>query len=595
MIERNHEMQTIKYKQKTLMSKKFYSMLLGGTLTMMVVSVLLMSDSVIAGAMIGAGAVAGITLVTPLYSLAAFFGSVFSLGVPIVYSTEMGKFNKRGADQAFGFGLLMSLVIGALLFLTASLLGDAYLRSSAPPEAVLAEARGYLHWMRFTMLLLPIQMLIAAAVYSDGDETVSTIANAAQGVGNLAFSILLSRRMGIHGIGLASFLFNAVALLILLTHFLKKSNSLRWNLFFSASLLRSVVRCSIIDSSSYLFLAALTAVLNAFVSARFGAGSIILVSVIALCREFQMVFDGIGEAITPILSVYLGEESRSGMRRTYRLAKKTAIVEGLVVTLALIICAPLIPGILDITDPALAQNAIVEVRLIALGSVFVSLLYLLTSYYLVIDRIALGLIGSALRDVLLSVILAVPLGMAFGLFGMFAGLAAAPAVSYGLLLLYLSRRYGRDDCPLLLSRLPGSAESYLFDLTTEPEQIIALQKKVESLLLENDVDKRTVGRVKLLIEELYMLIREKNGDKAILSECSVLLRSDAVQIITKDDGILFDISEEDVLATSLIALNVSAYMEKMGQNRRHLTTMSFNRSSFLIQMDKSMLQKGDVL
>lgn len=64
-------MHTIKHKQKTLMSKKFYSMLLGGTLTMMVVSVLLMSDSVIAGALIGADAVAGITLVTPLYSLAA--------------------------------------------------------------------------------------------------------------------------------------------------------------------------------------------------------------------------------------------------------------------------------------------------------------------------------------------------------------------------------------------------------------------------------------------------------------------------------------------------------------------------------------------
>lgn len=234
----------ISNKRKTLMSKKFFSMLLGGTLTMMVVSVLLMSDSVIAGITIGTDAVAGITLVMPLYSLAAFFGSVFSLGVPIVYSTEMGKSNKRGADQVFGFGLLMSLTVGVLLLTLVSLLGDAYLKSSASSEAVLAEARGYLYWMRFTMLLLPIQMLITAAVYSDGDETVSTIANAVQGIGNLAFSILLSRRMGIRGIGLASFLFNAVALLILLTHFLKKNNSLRWNLYFSASLLKSVVRCT---------------------------------------------------------------------------------------------------------------------------------------------------------------------------------------------------------------------------------------------------------------------------------------------------------------------------------------------------------------
>ena len=126
-------------------------------------------------------------------------------------------------------------------------------------------------------------------------------------------------------------------------------------------------------------------------------------------------------------------------------------------------------------------------------------------------------------------------------------------------------------------------QSYLFDLYTEPEEIIGLQKKVEALLVENGIDYRTVGKVKLLIEELYMLIREKNGDKGILSECSVMLRPDGVQLITKDDGVLFDISEDDVTVTSLVSLAVSAYMEKLGQNRRHLTTMSFNRSSFLVK------------
>ena len=79
-------------RQQTMMSKKFFSMLLGGTLTMLVVSLLLMSDSIIAGAVIGPDAVAGVTLVTPIYSMAAFFGSIFSLGVPLLYSKEMGKF-----------------------------------------------------------------------------------------------------------------------------------------------------------------------------------------------------------------------------------------------------------------------------------------------------------------------------------------------------------------------------------------------------------------------------------------------------------------------------------------------------------------------
>ena len=129
-----------------------------------------------------------------------------------------------------------------------------------------------------------------------------------------------------------------------------------------------------------------------------------------------------------------------------------------------------------------------------------------------------------------------------------------------------------------------SDNSYLFNLSVEPEEIIGLQKTIENILIENNVDKKSVGRVKLLIEELYMLTREKNGDKEVLSECTLFIHPDEVQIITKDNGVLFDVSEEDVSVTSLAAFAVSAYMAKLGEeNRKHLTTISFNRSAFVIK------------
>lgn len=569
-------------RQKKMMTKKYFGMLLGGTLTMMVVSILLMSDSIIAGIVIGADAVAGITLVTPIYSLSAFFGSVFSLGIPIIYSTEMGKFNKEAADHAFGFGILMSLVVGVVLFLVTTFCGDAYLQSCNPPAAVLAQAQGYLSWMRFTILVLPMQMLFAAMVYSDGDEILSTAGNLTQAIGNVAASVLLSHLMGIRGIGLASFLFNVISLMVLLLHFLKDSNSLRWNLYFSGAIFKDVTRFGLIDSSTYLFLALLTLIMNTFISTWFGAEYLILVSVVAVCREIQMVFDGIGEAITPIMSVYVGEENRSGVRYIYNIALKSAVAEGLVVMAAMMLCAPVVPVLLGIEVPELVGYAVPGIRIYALGSVFVSLLYLITSYYLIIEKITLGIIASALRDVIVPSLMAVILGMAFGIEGMFTGFAAAPALAYLLLRTVMILRRGKENWPLLLSELPGNAESYMYNLETEPEQIIGLQKDVGDLLAEKGYDRRTVGRAKLLIEELFMLIREKNGDKAILAECSILLRPEGVQVITRDEGILFNLSEDDVTVTSIVSLTVSAYMEKLGDNRRYLTTMSFNRSSYVI-------------
>ncbi len=569
--------------QQTLMSKKFYSMLLGGTLTMMVVSVLLMSDQVIAGFVIGSDAVAGITLVTPVYSLAAFFGSVFSLGVPILYSTEMGKFNKERADQVFGLGILMSLIIGIVLFVLTTLFGNAYLQNSCLSEGIFEQATGYLFWMRFTFMVMPIQMLIGATVYCDGDETISNIASAVQGIGNIVFSIVLSRFMGIRGIALASFLFYTLSLVIFMLHFLKKSNSLRLNIYFSFSMLKDLVRYSIIDSSSYLFLAAVTAILNAFVTSHYGSEYIILVSVVTLSREFQLLFEGIGEAVTPIFSVYVGEHSRSGLRNIYSLVQKAAIVEGIIVTIVLILIAPLVPKVLDVTQPELVYWVVEGVRMTALGSTFVSLLYLLTSYYLVIERIALGLVSCALRDIIFSISLVMVLGGIWGIFGMFMGLVLAPALAYGCLLLYLTIRYGREDCPLLLSGISGGDNSFLFNLRTEPDEIISVQGEVCELLKGRNVDSRTITRVSLLIEELYLFIRQMNDDKAVLSECSIFLKPDGVQIISKDEGVSFDMADEELSAKSLSAYTIASYLEKRDFGNRHLTTMSFNRSSFFIK------------
>ena len=101
----------------------------------------------------------------------------------------------------------MSLLVGVALFVVVVVFGDDYLKSYHPLKSVLQQAQGYLYWMRFTILLLPLDMLMAEMVYYDGDESISTLANAIQGIGNVGASLLLSHYMGIKGIALASFLF----------------------------------------------------------------------------------------------------------------------------------------------------------------------------------------------------------------------------------------------------------------------------------------------------------------------------------------------------------------------------------------------------
>ena len=57
---------------KSFLSEKYYSLLLSGTLSTLVVAAMILTDSVVAGLALGEDAVAGISLVTPVYTLAAF-------------------------------------------------------------------------------------------------------------------------------------------------------------------------------------------------------------------------------------------------------------------------------------------------------------------------------------------------------------------------------------------------------------------------------------------------------------------------------------------------------------------------------------------
>ena len=567
---------------KTLMSKKFSSMLLSGTLTWMVVSILSMSDSIVAGVAIDSYAVAGVTLVTPIYSLSAFFGSLFSIGVPVLYTTEMGKFNKEKADRIFGTGMLMSILIGSILFVLVNLFGEIYLCSSSPLKEVLSKANEYLYWMRFTILILPLQTFIGAMVLSDGDESISNIANVIQVVGNIIFSIILSKLMGIYGIGLASFLFYAISIVILFLHFLKKNNSLRLNLYFSLDILKGVLHYSLINSSSYLFLSIFVVIVSTFVSTKYGPEYLILASAIMLCREFQVLFDGIGEAINPIFSVYVAEKNHKGLRFAYSLANKAAIIEGICVTIFLMLIAPFVPQVLNISDPMLIHTAIIAIRLVSLNSIFVSLLYLLTSYYLVIEHITLGLIVCAMRDVVLSIAFIIILGGAFNLTGMLIGIAIAPIVAYILLMIYITLRYGSKDCPLLLSQVEEAKNYYLFNITTKHDEIISMQKEIEMILNKHSVNKRTISETMLLIEEMYVLISQMNNNKEVFVECTVFVHPNGIQIISKDDGVSFDMADENISTKSLSAYTVSMYLEKKEFTNRHLTTMSFNCNSFFI-------------
>ena len=570
-------------RKTTFLSKKFFSLLVPGTLTLIVATLLSISDSVIAGLALGENSVVAVSMVTPVFIFSASIASIFSAGVPILFTRAVGAFEKEKADAYFSQGFTISVFIGITLFLFFFFFGDFYIDFFKPSEEVFRQAQSFFFWYKLTILILPLSILMTEMILADGDETLSLFSNLAHFLGNIILSIVLMLFFGITGIGIGSFIGTVLSLCIAFLHFFRAGNSLKIGISFSLKRNIQIIKYGVIDGSSLLFISLFSFAIERFIATTFGQEFLILSAVILFIKEAQLIFDGIGEAISPIINIYLGEESWLSIEKSYRLAKKTALTEGVFSLLLTLLLSPFFIKLYAISNPTIIKYTITGSRIMSLGLIFVSFLYLLTSYYRVIDRIFLGSIICGLQEFFLPVPLAVIFGKIFGIYGMFAGIALAPALAYYLSLLYVRLRYGKENCPLMLAERKKSLKEAFFEFTVTPEMIIAVQKQAGDFLRHNGVSQKNVMKSELLIEELFMLIYEKNGKKnTICAECTVIVKDNTVRIITKDDGVLFNIADEDAGISSLRSFVVASFMETLKTQKRYLTTMSYNRNTFTL-------------
>ena len=568
--------------RRTFISSKYISMLLSGTVLMILTAAMGMVDTLVAGIVLGEDAVAGVCLVLPLYSLASFFSVAFSYGVPILYAREIGAFRRKEADRCFGVGLTVTVLTGAAMFAMLQLFGNAFLRSYHPGSRVLANAEEYLSWMAATVLILPLNELLDGMVFTDGDEKTTLAANVAQGLVKVVLSFILCRQMGTGGLALASFVSFAVSILISCAHFLSRGNTLRLNLSFSPGVFFSVVKFGIVDASTHLFVSLFVAFINYYVAAAFGPEVLIVVSVITLLKEAQLFFEGIGEAITPIVGTYLGEENYPGIRKVWKLANRSMWIESAVTVLLVCVSAPLVIRLLGITDPVLGGYAEWGLRLLSFTLVFTCRMFLDSSYFILVERIRAGVFDSFLRDLFPAVPLAVLGGRAGGIYGMFIGLMIAPAVSYLLSVLYIRLRYGRENYPLFLAEREKGKNIKMFELKVLPETVVQTRDIIGAALRENGCPDRLVNRTMLIFEELFMSVYEANPGKTVLAECAVEI-GESIRMITKDDGKIVDLTDTDRNVGSLRTYTVSNLLAAHTARRVHLMALSYNRNALEIR------------
>ena len=562
---------------KGFCEKKFTSMLISGTFTKAVMYLMLLSDSIIAGFFIGESGVAGINAITPVTAIVTFFGDLVSTGVGIVFTREVGAMKKRRADEIYGQGLIISIGIGLLSAFSIFLFQNVYFGMSGITGDILDKALQYYRFVPINAFLTIVIFYLEQMVYSDGDELCNNICYGFQIGGNIICSVILTKYLGMTGIILGSVIGNSLGILTCLGHFFRKKNTLHfvWHLSFKDFLLTS--RYSIVDSSVYICWGLMDFVMIGFVSRNYGNLGLVTLAVVVSLIEFGVVMDGVGMAMQPLIGTYFGEKNHKLIKRVMKSGIKAAVIEGAVATVLIWIFAKQFCGLFGVTDEAALSSAIPAIRIVSLGFIFCSTVSLTTSYYMLIDRIAMATCIACFQNGLLYILLPIAGSLLLGINGMWAGFVIASILTLICAMLFVYLRYGKNNFPFLLNDM--DSEIIVMEDTLTPESATILSRQVESSLASHHYPKEIVNRAALFTEEIGLSILESNkqAKKPLLIELSLFCEADNVLMIERDSGKLFDLTDPDNQIKGLSGFTLSGLMEAHSE-KAYLVTTGYNRN-----------------
>ena len=564
-------------KKSSFCETKFHSMLAASTLTLAIIYIMLLCDNIIAGMFIGTKGVAAINAITPITGAVSFFSSIISIGTGIVYSREIGAMRKRRADEVFGQGLLLSICIAVIAAICLETCMDIYFHAINTTGEIYELASAYYRWTPLYAVVIVMNSYLTKLVYVDGDEKSTNLSYAAQIGGNLLFSILLVRHYGMTGIILGTIIGNGLGILVVCRHFFLKSSTLHFVWHFSAADLAQVVRYSIVDAVLYLCWGIMDSVMIGHVSARYGQTGAVTLAVIVGLLEFDIVLDGIGMAVQPLIETYLGENNQILVRRLMGIATRAAIIEGLLVTVLLFVFSKPFCFLFGIRSGAVLVSTVRALRIVSTGIVFCSMLSLITAYYLLVDHVALSAGIIILKDGLFYSLLPIAASVLLGENAMWAAFAVSPLLALVLSFLFIRLHYGPEKFPDLLDHTDTEIV-VIEDVLTE-DNCARLSQRVQAEMQEYGYSDRESTHAALFIEEMGLTILEHNRNRkpTILIEISLLFEDHSMQLIERDSGAILDLTDPDQAVSSLSDFILSGLM-LFHKEKAYLTTTGYNRT-----------------
>ena len=295
-------------------------------------------DMAMVGQYQGPNGTAALAVVSPIWNIIYSLGLLMGIGGSVLFSTLRGESeqNRKKSNEYFTASLMGTAILAVITWIAIIFFDRELLTLFGAEETLLPLAQRYLFPVKFAVPSFLLTQLMAAFLRNDGNPGLATKAVLSGGIFNVFgdWFFVFALDMGVMGAGLATVMGSVFSLLIMLTHFFSKRNTLR--LERPAKLVSMLKSISVTGFSTFFIdvaMGILTMLFNRQILRYSGTDALSVYGIIINISTFvQCCAYSIGQASQPIISTNFGAHQGKRIREILKYALGTAAVFGLIWT-----------------------------------------------------------------------------------------------------------------------------------------------------------------------------------------------------------------------------------------------------------------------
>ena len=527
---------------KTVISTRFRSVFVASMMSMISSYILILTDNVVAGQVVGDNAVVAMTLIFPIYTLLLFISYVIADGLAMLASYAQGREDRDEVNRIFSLGIILSVGSGIFFFAILFLFKEELLSFWEVSEHLMNYASDYYSGLILVTPIIFLNIFSYTFFFTEGKENACLIAVVVSFVVNIAFDIILCKTIGVKGIGLATTLGTLTSALVQLYYLTGGRSQLKFIPYFNLKKTLQGIFYSFYHSVDTLCISILPMILSAATIKCFGEEKLIIVTVaVNLLTLIIAFYTGMVDCLQPMICQYHAENNLHSVKKTILLGLKVTVALSLLMTLAGIIFADFLPAMFGVKDEILAQEAAEAMRFFLPFTTFLGLTLMLANYYIYIEDMNFG----ALIKIILLLIfpyIAMNIGGQFSLNIFWLSEGSSFAVSF-LLNLILTKFYGRRNNILLIDKRKLNCQ-LSYEVNTTFDEVMNLTHRADEDLKNFGVTKSLRNKIVLFIEEIGLHAVERVSEEPFQLEFSISFEEDNFEhatMIVRDNGKPYDI------------------------------------------------------